>query len=108
MAEAFIQNPNNLECVNHINENKKDNRASNLEWCTRKYNCNYGTRNERVSKGNSIYKIMQKSLDNKVIKIWDTIWDLKKETTYKDEVIRICCNDKNKTAYGYKWEYIQK
>lgn len=50
VAEAFIPNPNNLPCVNHKNENKLDNRAENLEWCTHEYNMNYGTANNRRSK----------------------------------------------------------
>lgn len=34
--------------VNHKNENKTDNKLSNLEWVTSKENCNYGTRNQKI------------------------------------------------------------
>ena len=50
VAEAFIPNLNNLPEVNHIDEIKDNNELSNLEWCTRQYNNNHGTRIERVSK----------------------------------------------------------
>lgn len=42
VATAFVDNPQKYPVVNHINEDKKDNRPCNLEWCTEKYNTNYG------------------------------------------------------------------
>ena len=44
VAETFIDNPNNLSEVNHIDENKANNSVDNLEWCNRKYNNNYGSK----------------------------------------------------------------
>ena len=52
VAMEFIQNPSNLSQVNHIDENKQNNHISNLEWCDLAYNCNYGTRNQRISEAN--------------------------------------------------------
>lgn len=44
VANAFIENPLSLQEVNHIDEDKTNNCAANLEWCTHKYNSNYGSR----------------------------------------------------------------
>jgi len=49
VAMAFVDNPNNYAEVNHINEDKADNRAENLEWCNRKQNCNHGERNKKIA-----------------------------------------------------------
>jgi hypothetical protein len=49
VATAFIDNPNGLPCVNHKDENKKNNCADNLEWCTHKYNNNYGNHGIKAS-----------------------------------------------------------
>lgn len=47
VALAFIPNPLNLPEVNHKDEDKSNCKAYNLEWCTKKYNNNYGTKNKR-------------------------------------------------------------
>lgn len=43
VAMAFVNNPNpdKYKEVNHIDENKLNNNADNLEWCTRSYNQKY-------------------------------------------------------------------
>ena len=49
VAMVFIPNPYNYEEVNHKDENKHNNFVLNLEWCSHKYNVNYGnTQTKRV------------------------------------------------------------
>ena len=55
VAETFISNPNKLPCVNHIDENKLNNTANNLEWCTHLYNTRYGNALKNKVKNTNYY-----------------------------------------------------
>ena len=52
VAQAFIPNPNNYPCVNHIDEIKNHNEVLNLEWCTAMQNNHYRDRIKRIKDSN--------------------------------------------------------
>ena len=105
VCEAFHDNPDNKLDVNHINENKTDNRACNLEWNTRRENLNHGTRNERSAKALS-KPICQYTLDEKIVKTWASLTEVKRQTGFGQSHISEVANGNRKTAYGFIWKYI--
>lgn len=59
VATCFLENPEGYSDINHIDENKMNNRAENLEWCSHLYNMNYGTVREKISNSNKGRKLSE-------------------------------------------------
>lgn len=111
VAKAFIPNPDGLPFINHKDENSLNNRADNLEWCTQKYNCNYGTHNARMAKtiSETAYQrrsVVQLSLNGEYIKTFKSIKDAADELGIQRASISICCRKPNRTGRGYRWMYL--
>lgn len=109
VAQAFINNAKNLPAINHKDENKLNNCVDNLEWCDNKYNNNYGTRGERISKT----KIENCNRTKPVIcielnKIFSSIMEAQRQLNIGNSHISRCCLGKEKTAGGYHWKYFKK
>ena len=92
---------------------------TNLEWCTIKYNSNYGTRNQRLS------ETLRKVKKNEGIKIlcietgiiYSSIKEAERQTGIDHSSInraihnKVCCDRKGRiykihTAGGYHWKHI--
>ena len=104
VASAFIPNPNNLPEVNHKDENKLNNRLENLEWCDRKYNSNYGTRNQKAA--NKKFKAVNMySLEMKFIRKFDSLKEAGKYVNGNPCNIAQNCKRRSKSSYGYIWRW---
>lgn len=104
VAETFVENPNCYTCVNHKDENKENNNANNLEWCTQKYNMNYGTCPERIGKANS-KSILQFDKQGKLVGKYVSISCAERMTGISNGNIVDCLHGRRKTAGGYLWQY---
>ena len=102
VAFAFIENDNPIEKteINHISEDKTDNRVDNLSWVTPKQNINHGTHNERVAKALS-KKV--KCIETGVV--YESTMDVERKLGLTHSNICKCCKGKLKTCGGYHWEY---
>jgi hypothetical protein len=123
VASAFIENPNNLPCVNHKDENKSNNfiyvnddgsvdyEKSNLEWCTYKYNRNYGNASKKLSEintnGVTSKPVLQYSRHGEFIKEYPSIIEVQRTLGINAGSICACCKGiKNKIhAGGFIWRY---
>lgn len=126
VATAFIDNPNNKPCVDHINTVKNDNRADNLRWVTPKENdanelsrihksiSKRGHKNPNFKKDMSArIKSLAELNRTKVIcikpngerLIYNSLVEAQNATGVCESNIGRVCRGERKTAGGFKWEY---
>jgi hypothetical protein len=83
--------------VDHINEIKTDNRSENLQYLTHKKN---------IQKSKNI-QVIQLTLDNKVVKKWDSAAQAERQGGFDHSHISKVCRGVNKTHANYKWKYAE-
>lgn len=113
VAICFLPNNfGNVE-IDHINTDRTDNRLENLRWVTHKENCNNSITKENYSKCRKgklsplAKPTIQFTPKGEFVKKWDCIRDIERDLEFSNKNISSCCNGKRKTAYGYKWGYVE-
>ena len=133
VAEAFIPNPDNKPCIDHISTDVKDNRPANLKWCTHKENSNnfltkcHMSDSQKKNESNierlkilsekKKKKICQFTLGGELVAIFESASDAARKLNYCQESIWYCCNggyfDKSRNKWhkcetykNYLWRFL--
>ena len=109
VAEAYLENPNNLPYVNHKDEVKTHNWINNLEWCDAKYNNNYGSHSKRVAEGylnggKNCYKVKQFSLEGEYIATYRSMREAERLNNLANGSLSAYFKNHYSQWGGYKWE----
>jgi archaeosine-15-forming tRNA-guanine transglycosylase len=111
---AFVDNPKMKPEINHLDENKLNNRANNLQWVTSKENANWGTRNSRISeyvRHNPVSVCKTKRVNQickdtkKIIATYESMGEVVRKFGYHQGNISECCSGKRREANGFLWSY---
>lgn len=112
VALAFLSKIPGCNQVNHKDENKLNNRVENLEWCTSKYNCSYGTRNNRIVKkrtalrrSNAEKSVRQYNLNGEFICEYASISLAGRVTGVSFTKISLVCKGQRLSAGGFGWRF---
>lgn len=109
VAKAFVSGYQEGYDANHIDENKDNNRADNLEWITHKENINHGTHNARATAHNvgKRRSVVQLSLDGQELQRFESLLSASKALGIDVRSIGNVCKGKTKSAGGYRWRYAE-
>ena len=112
VALAFIPNPNNYPCVDHIDGNGENNNINNLRWCTRSMNNMNPISRQRQAESH-LGKVQSEKVRRPVVrisshgdvKIYDSMQRAEDEGFHHSNIHRVC-NGKMEHHKGYRWMYL--
>lgn len=106
LAKAFIPNPNNYRCINHIDGDKLNNSLDNLERCNHTLNARHAR--EQLSIDFSRKPVVQSTFDGKLVAVWSSANIATHFLNGSEMMIAACCKGTAESAYDSKWKYLDR